>query len=111
MSDKYKPLPCSALRAHGFFSRLFLPRLTPALHTAFIILFLYSFGAFDIPYILSESRPGMLSIHVYNLYFKHDLSRRPEAMAILVIMFCFAVGFIVAYSKVVRRLEDGVRKL
>ena len=93
-----------------FFS-IVLPRLAPAMHTAFIILFLYSFGAFDIPYILSESRPGMLSIHVYNLYFKHDLTRRPEAMAILTIMFGFAVLFIIAYSKVVRRLENGVRKI
>ena len=101
-------LGASGLRI--FFS-VVLPRLAPAMHTGFIILFLYSFGAFDIPFILSESRPGMLSIHVYNLYFKHDLARRPEAMAILTIMFCFAVLFIIAYSRVVRRLENGVRKL
>lgn len=93
------------------FFAIVLPRLAPALHTGFIILFLYSFGAFDIPYILSESRPGMLSIHVYNLYFKHDLARRPEAMAILTLMFCFAVVFIVAYSRAVARLENGGRKL
>ena len=71
-------LGASGLRI--FFS-IVLPHLAPAMHTGFIILFLYSFGAFDIPFILSESRPGMLSIHVYNLYFKHDLARRPEAMA------------------------------
>lgn len=101
-------LGASGLR---IFFTIIIPRLAPAMHTGFIILFLYSFGAFDIPYLLSESRPGMLSIHVYNLYFKHDLARRPEAMAILTIMFCFAVLFIVAYSKVVSRLENGVRKL
>ncbi|MDX2452928.1 ABC transporter permease [Desulfosarcina sp.] len=101
-------LGASGLRI--FFS-IVLPRLAPAMHTGFIILFLYSFGAFDIPFILSESRPGMLSIHVYNLYFKHDLARRPEAMAILTIMFGFAVLFIIVYSRVVRRLESGVRKL
>ncbi|MEX1297459.1 MAG: ABC transporter permease subunit [Desulfotignum sp.] len=93
-----------------FFS-IVLPRLAPALHTSFIILFLYSFGAFDIPYILSESRPGMLSLHVFDLYFKHDLARRPEAMAILTLMFGFAVLFIIAYSRTVTRLENGVRKL
>jgi putative spermidine/putrescine transport system permease protein len=93
-----------------FFS-IVLPRLAPAMHTSFIILFLYSFGAFDIPYILSESRPGMLSLNVYNLYFKHDLARRPEAMAILTLMFFFAVLFIIAYSRTVTRLENGVRKL
>jgi len=93
-----------------FFS-VVLPRMAPAMNTGFIILFLYNFGAFDIPYILGESRPGMLSIHVYNLYFKHDLARRPEAMAILVIMFFFAVIFIIAYSRIVNRLENGMRKL
>ncbi|HKJ99854.1 MAG TPA: ABC transporter permease subunit [Desulfotignum sp.] len=88
-----------------------LPRMAPAMHTSFIILFLYGFGSFDIPFVLGESRPGMLSIHVYNLYFKHDLARRPEAMAILTMMFFFAVIFIIAYAKIVQRLENGVRKL
>lgn len=99
-----------ASRTRIFF-RIVLPRVAPAVHTAFIILFLYSFGAFDIPFVLSESRPGMLSIHVYNMYFKRDLADRPEAMAILVIMFCFAVLFIVAYSMAVRRLESAERKI
>ena len=101
-------LGASGLR---IFMTIILPRLVPALHTGFIILFLYAFGAFDIPYLLSESRPGMLSIHIYNLYFKHDLARRPEAMAILTVMFAFAVLFILAYSRVVSRLDNGVRKL
>lgn len=93
------------------FFQVVLPRLAPAMHTGFIILFLYAFGAFDIPYVLSESRPGMLSIHVYNLYFKRDLAHRPEAMAILVVMFCFAVLFIIVYSRVVNRLENVERKV
>ena len=99
-----------ASRRH-IFVRIVLPHLAPAMHTAFIILFLYAFGAFDIPYLLSESRPGMLSIRVFDLYFRQDLARRPEAMAILVVMFVFAVIFIVAYSRVVRRLDSGARKL
>ena len=99
-----------ASKARVFF-RIVMPRVAPAMHTAFIILFLYSFGAFDIPFVLGESRPGMLSIHVYNLYFKRDLARRPEAMAILVMMFCFAALLIMAYSLVVRRLESSERKV
>ncbi len=93
------------------FFKIVLPRLLPAVHTGFIILFLYGFGAFDIPYVLSESRPGMLSIHVYDLFFRHDLSRRPEAMAILTMMFCFAFCFIIIYSHLVNRMENGVRKI
>ncbi len=99
-----------ASRTRTFIS-IVLPRVFPAVHTSFIILFLYSFGAFDIPALLSESRPGMLSINVFNLYFKKELTDRPEAMAVLVIMFLFAVLFILMYTKVVTRLESGERKV
>lgn len=88
-----------------------LPHLRPVLHTTFIILFLYAFGAFDIPFLLSESYPGMLSIMAFDLFFRRDLSHRPEAMAVLTIMFVFAVAFIYLYVRMVAHLESGARKL
>ncbi|MBU1247136.1 MAG: ABC transporter permease subunit [Proteobacteria bacterium] len=93
------------------FRRIILPRLRPVLNTAFIILYLYTFGAFDIPFLLGESSPGMLSIEIYNLYFNRDLVNRPTAMALLVFMLLFSVVFIVFYTRVARRLEQGERKL
>lgn len=99
-----------ARRSYTFY-RVILPFLLPIVHTTFIILFLYSFGAFDIPYLLSESDPQMLSIYVYNLYFKRDLMNRPYAMAVLVFMFLFAAFFIVLYMKLVEKIDIRVRKL
>lgn len=93
------------------FMKIAFPHMQPALHTCAIILFLYSFGAFDIPFLLSESSPGMLSIEVYNLYFKRDLMHRPEAMAILVCMLIFSLGFIAAYMRIAARLTGEERKL
>ncbi|MFK4764602.1 ABC transporter permease [Desulfobaculum sp. SPO524] len=93
------------------FWRLVLPRITSALNTAFIILFLYAFGAFDIPFLLSGSSPGMLSIEVFNLYFRRDLANRPTAMAILVCMFLFSLAFIVLYTRTARRMAHRERKL
>lgn len=93
------------------FFRVALPHMRPALHTASIILFLYAFGAFDIPFLLSESSPGMLSMEVYNLYFRRDLINRPVAMAILVCMVIFSLGFIVAYTRIAARLSGKDRKL
>jgi putative spermidine/putrescine transport system permease protein len=93
------------------FRRVILPHLRPVMHTAFIILTLYAFGAFDIPFLLGQSDPGMLSIEVYNLYFKRDLVNRPTAMAILVCMFLFSVAFIAVYVRVAARLQAGERKL
>ena len=93
------------------FLKIILPHLQPVLNTTFIILFLYSFGAFDIPFLLSESYPGMLSIKVYNLYFQRDLINRPQALAILVFMFAFSTIFIYLYTRVMARLQAGERKL
>jgi putative spermidine/putrescine transport system permease protein len=97
-------------RFHAF-RRVTLPRLLPAMHSAFIILFLYAFGAFDIPFLLGESRPGMLAMRVYDIYFRKDLADRPQAMAILALMFVFTALFTMLYNALARRVDDRGRKL
>lgn len=74
-----------------------LPRLREILVTTFLILFIYTLGAFEIPYILGADNPGMLSLHVYNYYFMHDLADRPVAMALLIIMFVICLLLAVLY--------------
>ena len=93
------------------FFRILLPSIAPAMHSVFIILFLYAFGAFDIPYLLGASKPGMLSVEVYTLYFRRDLVNRPLAMAILMLMFAFSVLFIMMYTRVVASMQVRERKL
>lgn len=93
------------------FRFLILPHISPALHTSFIILFLYSFGAFDIPFLVGESSPRMLSITVYNLYFREQLSSRPQAMAVLTLMFLFSLIFISLYTRSVSSLNPKARKV
>ena len=88
-----------------------LPRLLPAMHSAFIILFLYAFGSFDIPFVLGESHPGMLSIRVFDIFFQRDLSERPQAMAILTLMFVFAAVFAMLYNRFAAYLDGWRRKL
>ncbi|AGW14221.1 ABC transporter permease [Megalodesulfovibrio gigas] len=86
------------------FRGIILPHCAPTLHTAFIILFLYAFGAFDIPWLLAGSSPGMLPVEVYTLYFQHDLADRPQAMALLAAMFLFSVGCIALYARLAHRV-------
>ena len=88
-----------------------LPFIMPVVNTAFVILFIYSFGAFDLPYVLGDSFPGMLSLRVYEFYFQRDLSYRPVAMAILTLLFLFSVFFVLLYSWLVDRLSNDVRKI
>ncbi len=93
------------------FLQIVLPHLRPALHAVFIILFLYTFGAFEIPFLLSGSRPATLSMEVYKNYFQAGLDQRPLAMALLVLMFLFSAGFIALYLRMVSGLEPRERKL
>lgn len=93
------------------FMKVVLPHLMPTCHTVFIIFFLYSFGAFEVPFLLGESSPAMLSIEVYNLYFKMSFDNRPEAMALLVLMFLFSTGFIALYVKVAATVTNQERAL
>ncbi len=88
-----------------------LPRLLPAMHSAFIILFLYAFGSFDIPFVLGESHPGMLSIRVFDIFFQRDLGQRPQAMAILTLMFVFSALFAMLYNRFAAYLDGWRRKL
>lgn len=98
-------------RGPELFFALVLPEIAPVLHTVFIILFLYSFGGVDIPLVVGGSRPQMISLFIYNLYFQADLTRRPAAMAALVLLLLFALLFILLYTYLIHRRQVTVRKV
>lgn len=98
-------------RGPELFFALVLPEIAPVLHTVFIILFLYSFGGVDIPLVVGGSRPQMISLFIYNLYFQADLEKRPLAMAALTLLLLFSLIFIVFYTYLIRRRQVSVRKV
>ena len=75
----------------------------------FIILFLYALGGFDIPWILGASRPQMIPMTVYALYFQGSLADRSIAMAALVLLAATAGLFVVVYARIARRLSARER--
>lgn len=91
--------------------KVILPQLIPVINSTFIILFLYSLGAFDIPFILGMSKPSMLSIRIYQLYFESDLVNRPLVMARLSLMFLFSLGFILIYLKSSKKLGKKIGQI
>jgi putative spermidine/putrescine transport system permease protein len=88
-----------------------LPQLLPMLNQAFIILFLYTLGGFDIPWLLGASRPQMVPMTVYALYFQGSLADRSIAMAALTLLAVTAFLFVALYSRVARRLAAGERPI
>jgi len=95
-------------RVRIFFS-IVLPSIKDTLATTFLILFIFSFGAFEIPYILGNSTPGMLSLQVYDYYFKHDLSQRPVAMALLMVLLVISSLLAWIYFSIHNRTTKGSR--
>ncbi|MDA3948360.1 MAG: ABC transporter permease subunit [Spirochaeta sp.] len=91
------------------FYRVILPLLIPTLNQILIILFLYALGGFDIPWLLGASRPQMLPVTVYSLYFQSGLADRTVAMAALSLVALGAVGFTVLFSRLARRLAPWER--
>lgn len=87
------------------FTTIVIPFTFPAIRVSFIIIFLYSLGGFDIPYIMSESSPEMLSVSIFSIYFKKDLIHRPEAAALLVILFLLSLLFLLLFIKKERHYE------
>jgi putative spermidine/putrescine transport system permease protein len=88
------------------FMDIVIPHVRPAMVSSFLILSLYALGAFEIPWLIGESRPQMLSVTAFNLYFHHDLSRRPEAAALLTMLMVLSALLIYAAFMMTRRRRE-----
>lgn len=74
----------STLNASRFqrFSFITLPIIAPSLSAACLIVFAFTFGAFEVPYLLGRTYPLALSVWAYKNYSDIDLLARPEGIAI-----------------------------
>ena len=81
-----------------------LPLLAPAVAPASVIVFAFAFGSFEVPLLLGESFPSALPVLAYRLHTNVDLSVRPEAMALAVVMSIVVMVTAVFYLILVRRV-------
>ncbi len=63
------------------FRYITLPIISPSLGAACLIVFAYTFGAFEIPFLLGQTYPMMLPVWAYKNYSDVDLLARPEGIA------------------------------
>ncbi|MCT4633255.1 MAG: ABC transporter permease subunit [Firmicutes bacterium] len=85
------------------FKYVILPLTLPTLVSNFIIIFTFSFGAFEIPYLLGATSPRALPILAYIEYNNPNLSHRPYAMAINMILTASSLLIVALISIVSRR--------
>ncbi len=85
------------------FRYILLPIIIPGILPASIICFAFTFGSYEVPFLLGRPYPAVLSILAYRLYDNVDLNARPQAMAMAVFMTVFLMLFVLAYKKLLNK--------
>lgn len=85
------------------FYHVVLPLSMPSIISASAITFAYSFGAFEIPYLLGASYPKTLPVWAYFSYISPELSDRPETMVINILISLVCACLVAVYYVSMRR--------
>ena len=62
-------------------TRVFVPTALPALAAGSLIVFVYSLGTYEVPWLLGRAYPEPLPVMAYRLFGSLDLTARPAAAA------------------------------
>jgi putative spermidine/putrescine transport system permease protein len=77
------------------FTSIILPIIAPNLGAACLIVFAFTFGAFEVPYLLGRTYPLVLPVWAYKNYSDIDLVARPEGIAIGLIIAAIVIFSII----------------
>jgi putative spermidine/putrescine transport system permease protein len=80
-----------------------LPFIMPGVLSTSIIVFAFSFGSYEVPYLLGQPYPAALPVQAYLAYTNVDLNSRAEAQAINVVIAIIVTVLILAYMWISER--------
>lgn len=94
-----------ASKMRAFFA-ITLPLSLPSILNGFVIIFAFSFGAYELPFLLGLTKPKALPVQAYTEYIHPDLTHRPYAMAFngVIIILIFIIAFL--FQNKFRRFKD-----
>lgn len=81
------------------FFHVTLPLIAPTILSSFIIIFAFSFGAYELPFLLGPTYPKALPVKAYVEYNNPDLKNRPYAMVINMILAGSSFLLVYLYRK------------
>ena len=87
------------------FRRVLLPMLSRAIMPVSVIVFAFIFGSYEVPFVLGVSYPPLLPILAYRKFIHPNVSFRPEAMALNIIIAIIMIVLTLLYVKIVRRMS------
>ena len=84
------------------FRHVLLPLIFPGALSASIMVFAFTFGAYEIPALLGASHPQALPVLAYKSYTDVDLGARPQAMAMAMTIAALSTLMIFFYARATR---------
>lgn len=87
-----------------------LPMVQRSFFNALIIVFSFSFGAYEVPALLGNSRLELIPVVIYDLYQQSDLTLRPLIMSLNGLLTMFVIGFDLLLLALSRLLPGGGKK-
>ena len=94
----------------GWWQRLrhiVIPALAPALGAASVLVFAFTFGSYEVPFLLGRPFPATLPVVAYQEFRDPDLESRPLAMAIAVFTVLLVGVCALAYLTLSDRLRGA----
>ncbi len=85
------------------FIHVLLPLIIPGVLSASVIVFAFTFGAFEIPAILGANFPAALPVLAFRKFTDVDLAARPEAMAMAMVIALLSAVMIFFYIRYTRQ--------
>lgn len=85
------------------FRHVLMPLIFPGMLSASVMVFAFTFGAYEIPAILGANFPAALPVLAYRKYTDVDLAARPEAMAMAIVIALLSAVMIFLYVRYSRR--------
>jgi putative spermidine/putrescine transport system permease protein len=89
------------------FRYVLLPMIFPGVLSASVIVFAFTFGAYEIPALLGANYPAALPVLAYRKYTDVDLVARPEAMAMAILIALLSAVMLYLYVRYTRRRIRG----
>jgi putative spermidine/putrescine transport system permease protein len=87
------------------FAHVLLPMLLPGLAAASALVFAFAFGAYEVPLILGAHAPKALPVLAWQAWTDTDITSRPEAMAMAVVIAVIGLALLVVVAHGLFRRE------
>jgi len=86
---------------------IIMPQIMPTILSSFIVIFAFSFGSFEVPYLIGATNPKALPVNAYINYINTDLAQRPLSMAMNSILTGISFISLILYNLIFTKLKKN----